>query len=135
MEKIVSQLDADGYFVGPVAADESPMEPGVYLLPAGCVDREPPAKVEQGKRYRTWGAGWRGEDLPVSEPVPEIDPAEVRRGEVMMRLSEIDGETARPAREIALAFVAGKPAPAFAGNKLAALEAEAAALRAELAGL
>lgn len=135
--KTVSQLDDDGYFVCAVLADASPLEPGVYLLPRGAVDRAPPAVVEPGKRYRVWGAGWRGEALPVvQEDLPPVPTAEqVRRGQVVARLVAIDGESVRPAREIALAVAAGEPAPAFAVSKLTALESEAAALRVELAAL
>lgn len=56
MEKISSQLDADGYFVGVVIADESPLEPGVFLIPGGAVDLPPPEAVA-GKRYRPDGLG------------------------------------------------------------------------------
>jgi hypothetical protein len=59
----------------------------------------------------------------------------MRRAEVLARLAAIDAESIRPAREVAGALAAGKAAPAFAVGKLAALETEAAALRAELAGL
>ena len=46
--KLISQLDADGYFLCPVMADESPLEPGVYHIPAGSVDATPP-NVPAGK--------------------------------------------------------------------------------------
>ena len=124
--------------MGAVLAEESPMEPGVFLLPAGAVDKAPPAAIEPGKRYRPWGAGWRGEDMPKPEPAPEVpqlSPAELRRLEIMGSLAEIDGQSARPLRDVVGALVAGQPAPEFAAGKLAALEAEAATLRAELAGL
>lgn len=58
-----------------------------------------------------------------------------RRAAIAARLAAIDAATVRPSREIAAALADGKPAPAFAKNKLATLEAEAAALRAELATL
>lgn len=135
MNKTVSQLDENGFFVGEAIADKSPMEEGVYLLPAGCLDRAPPANIEPGKRYRPWGAGWRGEVVPVEPEAPPPSAAELRRAAIVARLSAIDGETARPAREIALAFVGGQPAPAFAATKLQALESEAASLRLELAAL
>ena len=72
-QKIVSQLDAEGYFVCPTFADESPLEPGVFLLPGGAIDKEPPKTIEEGKRYRPWGSGWRSEDIPQpdTEPTPE----------------------------------------------------------------
>lgn len=56
MEKTSSQLDAEGYFVGVVIADESPLEPGVFLIPGGAVDLPPP-EARAGKRYRPNGLG------------------------------------------------------------------------------
>lgn len=70
--KIVSQLDADGYFVGLTAADESPLEPGVFLIPGGAVDAEPPV-VPDGHRAR-WSNGWAFEAIPQPEPEPEPEP-------------------------------------------------------------
>lgn len=55
--KIVSQLDAQGYFVAPVEADESPLEPGVYLIPGGAIDVTPPV-VPAGKVALWQGAAW-----------------------------------------------------------------------------
>lgn len=138
MGKIVSQLDVDGYFVAPVLAAESPLEPGVFLIPGGAVDRNPPAALLPGKRYRPWGAGWRAEDLPAPVVAPEAPAptaAELRRAEILGRLGQIDAETVRPAREVAAALVEGVELPAFSRSKLLALEAEAAGLRAELRGL
>lgn len=66
---------------------------------------------------------------------PPLNAAEIRRREIIARLSAIDAATVRPSREIAAALADGKPAQAFAKNKLATLETEAAALRAELATL
>lgn len=62
---------------------------------------------------------------------PEPQAAE-RRAEILARLFAIDTDSIRPAREIASAIAAAQEAPAFAESKLAALEAEAVALRAEL---
>ena len=136
--KTVSQIDAAGYFVGPVLAEESPLEPGVFLIPGGAVDKAPPATLEQGKRYRPWGTGWRGEDVPTpaAEPEPTTPtPQQIRRGEIVGRLAVIDTESIRALRATVSATAKGKPAPAFDANKLEALETEAAALRAELATL
>lgn len=41
-EKIVYQTDHIGVYTGTAVADESPLEPGVFLLPAGCVEVAPP---------------------------------------------------------------------------------------------
>ncbi len=63
--KIVSQLDANGYFAGAVEADESPLEPGVFLIPGGAID-VPPPNVPQGK-VALWQNGW----VFVNPPEPE----------------------------------------------------------------
>lgn len=136
--KTVSQLDEQGFYIGPTTADESPLEPGVFLLPAGAIDRAPPKTLEPGKRYRPWGASWRAEAIPEPEPEPkepEPTPEAIRRAEIGARLFEIDQDSIRPARAVAAALAAGQPAPAFDAAKLATLESEAVNLRAELAAL
>jgi hypothetical protein len=70
--KTVSQLNASGYFTGPVIADESPLEPGVYLIPGGCVDAPAPT-IPSGQRAR-WADGWVFEDIPAPEPEPVPEP-------------------------------------------------------------
>jgi len=133
MEKIVSQLDDAGYFVGPAVADACQREPGVFIIPGGCVELAPP-QMEPGKRYRPEAGAWVEEDIPQPEaPLPEMVPD--RRAEIMGALAAIDTASIRPAREVAAALVAGKPAPEFPAAKLLQLEADAAALRQELADL
>lgn len=70
--KLVSQLDAARYFVCPAWADESPREPGVFPLPGGCVDVEPP-QVPEGKRARFVDGAFVLEDMPLP-PAPQPDP-------------------------------------------------------------
>jgi hypothetical protein len=133
MEKIVSQLDDEGYFVGTVAAEESPREPGIFLIPGGCVELDAP-KVEKGKRYRIEGGAWVEEAMPEQEQTqPEQVPD--RRAEILGQLATIDAASVRPAREVAAALATGEPAPQFATDKLVQLEEEAAGMRAELASL
>lgn len=45
-KKIVYQTDRLGLYVGTVTADESPMEPGVFLIPGGGVEVAPPEAPE-----------------------------------------------------------------------------------------
>lgn len=72
--KLVCQLDHDGYFVGLTVADESPLEPGVWLIPAGAVDADAP-EVPEGFRAKWTGAGFDMEAIPVDpEPEPEPEP-------------------------------------------------------------
>lgn len=72
MAKIVSQLDESGYFFGPTVADESPLEPGVFLIPGGCVDIDPPS-VQSGKRYKLVDLKWVAEDLPEAPKSTALD--------------------------------------------------------------
>jgi len=66
--KKVSQLDYDGYFVGVTIADPSPLEPGVFLLPGGAIDVEPPV-VPEGQRAK-WDGQWVFETIPQPEIIP-----------------------------------------------------------------
>lgn len=55
--KIVYQYDIAGMFTGEMEADESPLEPGVFLIPARCVEVSPPAY--SGDQWPRWnGAQW-----------------------------------------------------------------------------
>lgn len=130
--KTVLQLDDAGYLVGLTVADESPLEPGVFLMPRGAVDAAAPT-VPDGYRARWSGAGFDFDPLPPLEPEaepPPPSPEEIRRGEIAGRLAQIDMDSIRALRAKAI----GK-AVKFDDDKLTALEAEAAALRAELATL
>lgn len=70
--KTVYQHDVAGLYIGPTAADESPLEPGVYLIPARCTTAPPPAELPEGRWPRWNGATW---DL-VTRPRPQsAEPA------------------------------------------------------------
>ena len=88
--KTVIQLDDDGYFVGTAIADESPLEEGVYLLPANTVEADEPTIPEGHKAL--WNGSWVFEEIvePEPEPIPEIDPIHVLRHQRNMRLQETD---------------------------------------------
>jgi hypothetical protein len=70
--KQVIQLNSDGYFSGFTTADESPLEDGVYLIPANAIDTDAPI-IPEGKLAK-WNGQWVFEDIPVPEPVPEPEP-------------------------------------------------------------
>lgn len=72
-EKIVLQLDAEGYFCGTTVADESPLEPGVFLIPAGAIDLPAPI-VPEGKRAKFVAGKFTLEAIPLPEPEPEPLP-------------------------------------------------------------
>ena len=69
--KQVIQLDAQGYFVGTTTADESPLEQGVYLMPADTVDGDVPTIPDNHKAK--WNNGWVFEVIPEPEPEVEVD--------------------------------------------------------------
>lgn len=57
-DKLVYQTDHLGVYIGAVEACESPLEPGVYLIPGGCVETPPPAIPEH--KVAWWnGQAWQ----------------------------------------------------------------------------
>jgi len=77
---IAYQTNSNGVFVGTVNSDESPLEPGVFLLPAGAVTVEPPAFEED--QFAVWdGEGWMVETFSEPEPEPMV-PIDLTRAEV-----------------------------------------------------
>lgn len=73
--KQVVQLDDAGYYVGLTIADESPLEPGIYLLPAGSIDTNPPI-IPNGKMAK-WVGNWEFEDIPTKETDDQPEPIEL----------------------------------------------------------
>ncbi|MDP4300336.1 hypothetical protein [Leptothrix discophora] len=66
--KVVYQTNAAGQYTGPIQADESPLEPGVWLIPAGCVEDAPPPLGDH--EIARWdGTSWQVETLPMADPV------------------------------------------------------------------
>lgn len=61
------QFDVAGLLVGVTDADESPLEPGVFLLPARCTFKAPPNNVPDGKWPRWTGSKWQLVNRPVAE--------------------------------------------------------------------
>ena len=121
-----------GDYAGEVRAHADPLPPFADLLPAAATWDAPPA-VAAGQVARWNGIRWRIADMQPPEPAPL--PVHDRRAEILARLAQIDKEGARAVREVTAALTFAKPAPSFAVTKLAALETEADALRAELASL
>lgn len=64
--------EATGAYLGSEDADESPLEPGVFLLPAYSTAIAPPA--EQAGFIRTWnGTAWAQVQIPsIPEPEPYV---------------------------------------------------------------
>lgn len=71
--KTVYQYDLAGMYVGPTEADESPLEPGVWLIPARCVQMAPPAVT--GDQWPRWnGAAWQIVTMKRPEAIEDTDP-------------------------------------------------------------
>jgi len=89
--KQVIQLDAQGYFVGTTTADESPLEKGVYMMPADTIDADVPT-VPDGQKAK-WDNGWVFEAIPEPEPEPEYVPtyADLRAQEYPPMADYLDG--------------------------------------------
>lgn len=76
MTKIVFQTDNAGHYAGQTEADESPMEPGVYLVPRGCITAAPPTEWPADKWPRWNGHEWQLVTKPAaateSDPVAKL---------------------------------------------------------------
>jgi hypothetical protein len=72
--KTVYQIDTAGRYVGITRADESPKEPGVWLMPAGTVEAAPPEEWPEGKMPRWNGTAWGWVSVREPQPAPAVDP-------------------------------------------------------------
>ena len=71
----IYHYDHQQIFIGTGTADESPLEPGVFLIPANATSVAVPTLTDQ--QQAVWnGASWDVEDIPVPEPPPEEEPEE-----------------------------------------------------------
>ena len=68
----IYNYDKEGIFTNESLADESPLEPGKFLIPALATEIAPP-KATKGKMVVFNGDDWELQDLPV-EPI--IDNSE-----------------------------------------------------------
>jgi hypothetical protein len=70
--KIYNYNPENGHFVGESFADESPLEPNVFLIPAHATEIAAP-KATKGKVVVWNGNDWELQDMPVK---PVIDNSE-----------------------------------------------------------
>ena len=124
--KPVSQLDAEGFFVGTTFAQESHLEPGEFLIPGGAVDRVPP-DVPEGHRAKFVGEDWVFEPLPVP-PVDEPIAAEPTPEQLMAALTAaVQSYIDAPAQ--AWGYDDARSAVTYLGDPHPQFDAEAVAIR------
>lgn len=73
--KTAYQFDAAGLLLGTTEADESPLEPGVFHLPARCTFVAPPDEVPDGQWPRWNGTSWalaKKPEQPTEDPVAKL---------------------------------------------------------------
>ena len=101
-----------------------------------CQFAQVPADVTAGSTYDPITETWTIAPTPEPAPAPEPQtPAAIRRAEIEAELTDIDAASARPLRAILTATTSGGTADPADVAKLAELEAQAKALRTELASL
>lgn len=79
MSKPAYQYDRSGYLVGITEADESPLEPGVYLVPSGCTLSVPPEELPDDKWPRWNGSTWMLASRPQQPSANDNNPVEKLR--------------------------------------------------------
>lgn len=90
MTKTVYRYDENGYYLGTDRAFESPLEQGVFHIPAYCTEAEPPAEKDGFKRK--WNnSAWEYEEIPKEPEPPEPTLEELKTA----KLLEVDAWTAR----------------------------------------
>lgn len=113
---LLYQTDRSGFLVGPVEAIESPLEPGVFLIPAGCIEAQPPA-LGEGQRAR-----WDGEGWAIVEPEPDPEPEPLTLDDYRHAIqSHVDAVARQRNYEggVACASYANSTLPAWAGEAAA----------------
>lgn len=71
--KTVWQCDENGYLIGRTVADESPLEPGHFLIPAGAVAVKPPYAASGRREWRWDGHQWQEVPTRPAVPVPTAE--------------------------------------------------------------
>ena len=111
-----------GDYVGAGIADESPLETGVFLIPANATKIQPPVFDALTHTCRFYNGAWNVAAIPEPEPEPADPVPDPRIAELKSELAALDIKRIRPTAEGDTAY-------------LATLNAQAVALRAELQAL
>lgn len=125
--------EVTGAFIDFYDAQESPLEPGVYICPTSSTEIEPPGQVD-GKLIKWINGKWSYEDIPEPEAIEEpYQPTEkeLRIIEIDAELQSNDMKMIRPSAAIAAATVAGMDVMDSDKNRLMELMDANETLRAE----
>jgi hypothetical protein len=88
MNKIVYQFDDNGYFLYETIADESPLEPGIFLYPRNTTIYKPP-KIEKKNKVARWtGTEWIIEEIAELNPVEKLADFFKRNPDVWQTVNE-----------------------------------------------
>jgi hypothetical protein len=135
----IYNYDTNGIYTCDSLADESPLEAGIFLMPANSTEVAPP-EVTEGNQAIFIAGKWMVQaipapDQPVEPVLTEEELNEQAKANIQATLNKIDEQKIRPSSEIAAALASGQQAQSYSVNKLQTLEAQAATLRAQLAAL
>jgi hypothetical protein len=122
--KIANYHPGTGHLISLTDADQSPLEPGVFLVPAAATAKLPP-EFDPATQLAIFANGdWRIEPIPVP-PAPESPPPKTQREIALEAIVALEAEqyrriTARAQRELYLGIFAAlgmTQHPAFAQLK------------------
>ena len=85
-QKVVYQTNYSGLFVGEIIADESPLEPDVFLIPAGCVELAPPSEWPEDQWPRWNGFKW---ELIQKPQIQHVASAEEKLAEFLAQNPDV----------------------------------------------
>ena len=92
-DQIAYQTNRDGIFVGVVKRQPSPLEPGVFLIPAGAVLVAPP-KISEGEMAVWDGQAWSLKPIP-PQPKPKLEePPMVEPSPEMVAKAQAEAQAA-----------------------------------------